>query len=65
MKENKFKYITVLDNVNDIMKIAGVRNLGEEVLLEKEIRDIDLKDSERILLLKKFKIFEKQLHTIR
>jgi len=53
----------VIDNANDIMKIAGVRNLGEEVLLEKEIRDIDLKDSERILLLKKFKVFEKQLAT--
>tara|TARA_B100000959_G_scaffold112594_1_gene118719 strand:- start:208 stop:1983 length:1776 start_codon:yes stop_codon:yes gene_type:complete len=51
----------VIDNANEMLKIAGVRNLGEEVLFEKAIRDISLKDSEKILLLTKFKVFENQL----
>jgi len=53
----------VINNANDIMKIAGVRNLGEEVLLEKDIRNLELKPSDHKMLLKKFKVFEKQLST--
>ena len=51
----------VLDNVNDIIKIAGVRNLGEEVLLEKKEEPIKLSDGERTGILKRFQAFEKQL----
>ena len=51
----------VLDNVNDIIKIAGVRNLGEGYLVEKKEEPIKLTDGERTGILKRFKAFEKQL----
>ena len=51
----------VLDNVNDIMKIAGVKNLGEGYLVEKKEEPIKLSDGERTGILKRFQAFEKQL----
>ena len=41
----------VIDNVNEMLDIAGVRNLGEEVLLEKEsVTVVFKKPSARALL---------------
>ena len=51
----------VLDNVNDIMKIAGVKNLGEGYLVEKKEEPIKLTEGERTGILKRFQAFEKQL----
>jgi hypothetical protein len=58
----------VLDNANEILKLTGVRNLGEEVLLEKKITSLFTKNplpqkekAKKSLLLDKFEVFAKQL----
>jgi hypothetical protein len=53
----------VLTNVNAILAMGKVtaKMLGEEYLIEKEIKPIVLTDGERPGLIKKFKAFEKQL----
>jgi len=58
----------VLDNANEIIKLTGVRNLGEEVLLEKKIVGLFTKNplpqkekAKKALLLAKFEVFAKQL----
>lgn len=58
----------VLDNANEIIKLTGVRNLGEEVLLEKAPIELFTKNplpqkekAKKALLLAKFEIFAKQL----
>jgi len=58
----------VLDNANEIIKLTGVRNLGEEVLLEKAPTELFTKKplpqkeiAKKALLLDKFEVFAKQL----